>query len=104
MSIQNETFERFTVLLKAVADPTRRGIVFLLRHGGEKTVNDISKEMQLAQPAASQQLRILKDAGALTARKDGQYVYYAVASRRVCDALTAFLVIYQKELKNKEIR
>ncbi len=100
MFIENETIEQFTNLLKAVADPSRRHIMFLLRQKGEMNVGDISKELDFLQPTTSQHLRILKEAGALKARKEGQQVYYYVSSIPVCDALMSFLTLYQKE-RNK---
>ena len=102
MLIDNTTFELFTALLKAVADPTRRRILFLLRHNGEQSVNEIAKQLELAQPTTSQHLRILKEAGALIARKDGQQVLYNIASIPVCDALMDFLVLFQKETKKAQ--
>jgi len=99
MLIEDTTFELFTNLLKAVADPTRRRILFLLRHGGEHSVNEIAKQLELAQPTTSQHLRILKEAGALTSRKDGQQVLYNIESIPVCDALMDFLVLFQQQTK-----
>ena len=97
MFIEDSTLERFTNLLKAVADPNRRHILFLLRHEGEMNVGSIAKELNLLQPTVSQHLKILKDAGALKSRKDHQMAYYFIASIPVCDALMDFLRLYQKE-------
>ena len=100
MLIEDATLERFTNLLKAVADPNRRYILFLLRHKGEMNVGNIAKELNLSQPMVSQHLKILRDAGALKARKEHQMMYYSIASILVCDALMEFLSLYQKESKN----
>lgn len=100
MSIQDDTiFEPFTKLLKAVADPSRRHILMILRHKGELSVNDIATAVSLSQPLASQHLRILKEAEAIQSRKDGQQVYYSLISIPLCDALTDLLALYQEELK-----
>ena len=99
MLIEDSTFEEFTNLLKAVADPTRRHIIFLLRHKGELSVGNITDELKIAQPTVSQHLRILKEAGAVKSRKDGQQVLYSVFSITVCDALMDFLALFQKESK-----
>lgn len=99
MLIEDSTLERFTNLLKAVADPNRRHIMFLLRHKGEMNVGSIAKEVNLLQPMVSQHLKILKDAGALKSRKDHQMMYYSIASIPVCDALMEFLRLYEKELE-----
>ncbi len=100
MPIQDDTiFEPFTKLLKAVADPSRRHILMVLRHQGELSVNDIAVAVNLSQPLASQHLRVLKEAEAIQARKDGQQVYYQLVSIPLCDALTNLLALYQQELK-----
>ncbi len=100
MSIQDDAiFEPFTKLLKAVADPSRRHILMVLRHQGELSVNDIAASVNLSQPLASQHLRVLKEAEAIYARKDGQQVYYQLVSVPLCDALTNLLELYQHELK-----
>lgn len=100
MSIQDDTiFEPFTKLLKAVADPSRRHILMLLRQKGEMSVNDIASAVGLSQPLASQHLRVLKEAEAVKARKGGQQVYYQLLSIPLCDALVSLLALYQQELK-----
>jgi len=99
MSADDTVFEDFTKLLKAVADPSRRGILMLLRHKGELSVNDIASAINLSQPLTSQHLRILKETRAVVSRKEGQQVYYKLTSIRVCDALNEFLQIYKKELE-----
>ena len=92
-------FEPFTKLLKAVADPSRRHILMMLRQKGELSVNDIATAVSLSQPLVSQHLRILKEAEAVWARKEGQQVYYQLVSVELCDALADLLSLYQRELK-----
>lgn len=85
-------------IFRAVADPNRYRIMLLLRHHGEMNVSSITHAVGMSQPAVSQHLRILKDMGALRSRKEGQQVYYCVPSEAVCDALEAFIKVYQKEI------
>ena len=63
----------FTVL----ADPTRRHIIELL-HGGEKSVNDLVRRVDIEQPGVSRHLRILNDAGLVRVRPDGQRRLYSL--------------------------
>lgn len=44
----------------------------------EKSVNEIVNEVGVSQSLASHQLRVLKDAGLVRTRKEGQKVYYAL--------------------------
>lgn len=60
---------------RAVADPTRRALLDLLR-GGEHSVTALCDEFDVSQPAISQHLKILRDAGLVSARRDGRIHYY----------------------------
>jgi DNA-binding transcriptional ArsR family regulator len=54
----------------ALADPTRRAIVARLAKG-EATVMELAEPFEMTQPAISQHLKVLEDAGLVTRRVDG---------------------------------
>ena len=54
----------------ALADPTRRAILAQLAIG-EATVMELAKPFQMTQPAISQHLKVLEEAGLVTSRVDG---------------------------------
>ena len=54
----------------ALADPTRRAILARLAQG-EATVNELAQPFQVTQPAISQHLKVLEDAGLVERRVDG---------------------------------
>ena len=54
----------------ALADPTRRAILARLATG-EATVNELAEPFEMSQPAISQHLKVLEDAGLVTHRIDG---------------------------------
>lgn len=60
---------------RAVADPTRREILHLVRHD-ERTVSDIAEHFDITRPAISQHLRVLADAELVTVRNEGTRRYY----------------------------
>ena len=64
-------------LFHALSDPTRLGIVRLLQ-GGERCVCELMEEMDAAQSRLSFHLRTLKDAGLVTDRREGRWVYYTL--------------------------
>lgn len=64
----------------ALADPTRRHIVELLAHG-ERSAGDLARRFTLTQPAVSQHLRALRDAGLVRARRDAQRRMYSIDPR-----------------------
>lgn len=55
-------------LLAALADPTRRRIVELLGEA-PRTASEIHREFPIANPAVSRHLRVLRDAGLITAQR-----------------------------------
>lgn len=59
----------------ALGDPNRRAIVELL-HDGEKSVQEIADALPISRPAVSRHLRLLRSAGLVTDRADG--------NRRLC--------------------
>jgi DNA-binding transcriptional ArsR family regulator len=54
----------------ALADPTRRAILARLARG-EATVTELAKPFEMTQPAISQHLRVLEDAGLILRRVEG---------------------------------
>jgi DNA-binding transcriptional ArsR family regulator len=57
--------------LLAIADPTRRRIVELLAVR-ERTAGELVREFDLSAPAISQHLNVLREAGLVTTRPEGQ--------------------------------
>jgi DNA-binding transcriptional ArsR family regulator len=67
------------MVLDSLADPTRREILDLLRKK-PSSVQQLADQLPVSRPAVSQHLKILKDAGIVTYRQDGQRRVYAVTS------------------------
>jgi DNA-binding transcriptional ArsR family regulator len=67
----------YGAVLDALGDPTRRAIFELLA-GGKKAVGELAEELPVSRPAVSQHLRVLKDAGLVTAEARGTRRLYAV--------------------------
>ena len=64
-------------IFQALADPSRRAIFESLTRG-ESTVKDLTTRFHISQPAVSQHLAHLKDAGLVNGRREGRCVYYRV--------------------------
>lgn len=69
-----------TMIFQALADPSRRAIFESLTRG-EVTVKDLTARFEISQPAVSQHLATLKEAGLVDARREGRCVYYRVEPR-----------------------
>ena len=54
----------------ALADPTRRAILARLA-SGEATVNELAQPFEMTQPAISQHLKVLEEAGLIVTRVEG---------------------------------
>jgi DNA-binding transcriptional ArsR family regulator len=63
--------------LTALAEPRRRAILMLVRDE-PRSVNDIAAQFDITQQAVSQHLQVLKDAGLVAVRSQGQRRLYAV--------------------------
>jgi DNA-binding transcriptional ArsR family regulator len=59
----------------AVAEPRRRQILDALAEG-ERPVNELVRELGLAQPQVSKHLRVLREVGAVGVREDGRQRLY----------------------------
>jgi len=85
-SVQRELYQLHASVCKGLADPKRLLILNALRHG-ELSVTEICHEVGFAQANVSQHLAVLRDRGLVSARKEGQYVFYSVASPKIIEAL-----------------
>ena len=63
--------------IEVLAEPHRREILDLLRHG-ERPVGDLVDELGSSQPLVSKHLRILREAGLVVVRPDGQRRLYRI--------------------------
>ena len=71
--------ERF----KLLADPSRLRMIYALLEAGEVCVSDLARLVEVSESATSHQLRQLRLAGLVRARKQGREVFYRVADTHV---------------------
>jgi DNA-binding transcriptional ArsR family regulator len=57
-------------VFRAIADPTRREILGLLR-AGPRTVGEIAANFRTSRPAISKHLRVLRSVGLVASRQEG---------------------------------
>lgn len=67
-------------IFHALADPSRRAIFESLTEG-EAAVKDLTSRFDISQPAVSQHLAALRQAGLVHGRREGRHVYYRVEPR-----------------------
>jgi DNA-binding transcriptional ArsR family regulator len=68
----------------ALGDPTRRTIFEQLRNG-PRSVGELAGTLPVSRPAVSQHLRVLREAGLVSDRKEGTRRLYRVAPQGVAD-------------------
>jgi DNA-binding transcriptional ArsR family regulator len=81
----------------ALADPTRRAILARLAKG-EATVMELAEPFEMTQPAISQHLKVLEDAGLVTRRVDGTKRPRRLAKAGI-EALDQWLAMLRKALE-----
>lgn len=77
-------------LIKALGDPTRLKIIYLLTQG-ELCVCEIITALEKPQPTTSHHLNILKKAGFLKWRKEGVWIHYRLSNPKISDFLDQLL-------------
>ena len=81
----------------ALADPTRRAILARLAKG-EATVSELAEPFSMTQPAISQHLKVLEDAGLVVQRVDGTRRPRRLA-REGIDEMDRWLAMLRKALE-----
>jgi ArsR family transcriptional regulator, arsenate/arsenite/antimonite-responsive transcriptional repressor len=88
---------------KALSDPTRRRILHLLGPG-ERTAGDIAAQFRISAPSMSHHFNILKEAGLIRARREGQQIYYSLDTTVFQDVIAAMLDLFSPQEEGKEER
>ena len=97
-----ERHGRREAVFRAIADPTRREILGLLR-GGRCTVGEIAANFRTSRPAISKHLRLLRSVGLVVTRRDGTAricELNAKPLRAVSDWLRDYEVIWAESLRS----
>ena len=63
--------------LKALADPTRREILNLLK-SGTRSAGEIAEQFDITAAAISRHLSVLKEADLIEDSREGKYIYYTL--------------------------
>ena len=80
-------------ILQAIADPTRRRILRTLRERGGCSIgkevglcaSDIEQRVRLSQPTISHHMSVLRRAGLVQAKKQGQWMWYRRNEAAIAD-------------------
>ena len=75
---------RAAELFHALSDETRIGILEMLR-SGEKCVCDLQSDLDAAQSRLSFHLKVLRDAGLVSDRREGRWSYYTIVPETLAE-------------------
>jgi ArsR family transcriptional regulator, arsenate/arsenite/antimonite-responsive transcriptional repressor len=94
--LKNEVF-------KALGDPTRREILQLLRRG-ELTAGELADRVsnRVSKPSMSHHFGVLKEADLISARREGQQIYYALNTTVVEDLVAIIWDLFTERRRKKE--
>ena len=79
---------------EALAEPNRRRILDVLRDG-ERPAGDLVEALAISQPGVSKHLKLLREAGLVSVRADGQRRLYRLEPSGLAD-LEAWLTPYRQ--------
>ena len=77
--------QRYAAISRALADPKRLCVLECLSQG-ERSVSDLSREASCQVPNMSQHLSVLRSAGIVESRRDGNTVLYRLSDPRILEA------------------
>jgi DNA-binding transcriptional ArsR family regulator len=86
--VDDATRSRAALIARAMADPKRLCVLEQLTQG-ERSVSELSHDVGCQVPNMSQHLSVLRAAGLVASRREGNTVFYRLADERVLDAYRA---------------
>lgn len=95
-----ENAEKASTLLAAMANEKRLMILCQL-YDGEKAVGELAELLDARPSTVSQHLALLRKDGFVTARRDGQTLYYCLAGGEVRPVIQTLYSLYCEPLKNR---
>lgn len=92
-------------VFEALADPTRRTVLELLRGTATMTAGDLAAAFpSISRPAVSRHLRLLREAGLVTVVKDGREWLYSLDPQPLAEVtqawFTQFVPLWEESLSN----
>ena len=89
-----------STVFKALADPTRRRVLELLRER-PMTAGELAAEFDVSKPTMSAHFAVLREANLVASEKRGKSVIYQLQMSVLEDALLAFTQAFGWELQNR---
>ncbi|MEL7668556.1 MAG: metalloregulator ArsR/SmtB family transcription factor [Actinomycetota bacterium] len=98
---QSEFFCLHSDLCKTLASPKRQMILSALRDG-ESAVNEIQERTGIPQATLSQHLAILRSAGVVRTRREGNRIFYAITNPKIIQAFDLITEVMQEIIDGRK--
>lgn len=95
--LREEITQLHANICSGLADPVRILILYTLANS-PSNVSDLAENLNLPQPTASRHLKLLRERGLVSAKRDGLYVNYRLADERIIEALDLLRTILNDRL------
>jgi ArsR family transcriptional regulator len=86
--------EQLSSTLHALADPTRRELLRVLREEGDQTAGALAERFPLSKSTLSGHFAVLKAAGLVVTERQGARIVYSINQSSVEEALGALLALF----------
>lgn len=100
-NIESHVLEQFALIGKALSSSSRLQLLDLLCQA-ERTVEALAREACLTVANTSQHLQILRQAGIVSSRRDGNFISYRIAGTDICRLWKAVQAVGRKQLREIE--
>lgn len=98
-SAKRELFDSFSKIANALASGRRLEIIDILSQG-ERSVEELSKEIDQTLPNTSHHLQVLLRAGLVRSRREGTFIYYYLAFSQVEDLWLSLRKVGEQSIKD----
>jgi ArsR family transcriptional regulator len=97
-NLRKEIYRLHAQVCSGLAESTRILIIYTL-HENNYNVSELAETLDIHQSTISRHLKVLRDCGLVTYRRDGQSVYYSLTDERVIQALDLLRAVMSHTLE-----
>jgi len=96
-SVDYAKLNHVSTVMRALSHQLRLRIIAFIDKQRVTNVNQIYSSIKIEQSITSQQLKILRDAGLVNAKRDGKFIYYSLNYEKIGN-ISKMLQKYQKKI------
>lgn len=96
-----ELFKLQAKVCKTMANPVRMEIIYTLKEG-EKTVSEMVEIIGVTKSNISQHLSVMKGAEMVRSRREGQNIFYSIASTKIIEACSLMREVLIDQLSERQ--